>query len=143
MEGDIMTTTVLSEKMPETYEGLLALFIPRTVHDDVDLKNITEIIDHLAILDNPTADQAEYLDTLSTLVASYEDKYHEIDISHIGPLETLKFLLGENEMSGSDLGRLLGQRQLGSKILRGERKLSKSQIKKLAEYFHVDAGVFL
>jgi len=46
-------------------------------------------------------------------------------------------------MTASDLGRLLGQRQLGATILRGDRKLSKTHIRRLAEHFHVDAGLFL
>jgi hypothetical protein len=43
-------------------------------------------------------------------------------------------------MTDSDLGRLLGDRVLGSKILRGERTLSKDHIRKLRERFKVNAA---
>jgi hypothetical protein len=41
------------------------------------------------------------------------------------------------------LGALLGNRSLGSKILRGERELSKTHLRILADRFKVEAGLFL
>jgi antitoxin component HigA of HigAB toxin-antitoxin module len=46
-------------------------------------------------------------------------------------------------MTASDLGELLGNRSLGSKVLRGERELSKTHLRILAERFKVDAGLLL
>ncbi len=43
----------------------------------------------------------------------------------------------------SDLGRLLGNRSLGSLLLTGRRELSKAHVRLLAEHFKVDAGYFL
>jgi HTH-type transcriptional regulator / antitoxin HigA len=137
------TTSITSKPLPKTYAELVRMLPPRTIHDDVDLDNVTEVIDRLAVLEHPTKDQADYLDTLSTLAAAYENARHSLDVSHLGPLETLQFLLKEQAMSGSDLGRILGQRQLGSAILRGDRQLSKSNILKLASYFGVSPDVFL
>ena len=137
------TTTTRRTEMPKTYAELVRLMPPRTIHDDIDLGNVTEIIDRLAVLNRPTKDQADYLDTLATLAAAYENAEHQIDVSHISPLETLKFLLQEHGLSASDLGRLLGQRQLGSAILRGDRQLSKTHIVKLAAHFGVSPGIFL
>ena len=116
---------------------------PRTIHDDIDLANVAETVDRLAVLDHPTKDKADYLETLSTLVAAYENAHHPIDVSRLDPLETLKFLLSEHGLNASDLGRILGQRQLGSAILCGRRQLSKTHIRKLAAYFGVSLGVFL
>jgi HTH-type transcriptional regulator / antitoxin HigA len=130
-------------ELPKTYAELVRLMPPRTIHDDVDLENVTEIIDRLAVLNRPTRDQADYLETLTTLVAAYETTHHAIDVSKTGPLETLKFLMEEHGLNTSDLGRILGQRQLGSAILRGDRQLSKTHIVKLAAHFGVSPGVFL
>jgi HTH-type transcriptional regulator / antitoxin HigA len=138
-----MSTTTLPRQMPKTYAELAKILLPRTLHDDVDLENVTEIVDQLAVLEHPTKDQADYLETLSTLVAAYEDVHYPIDTSHLGPLDTLKFLLAEHGLNASDLGRVLGQRQLGSAILRGDRKLSKTHIRKLAAHFGVSPGLFL
>jgi HTH-type transcriptional regulator / antitoxin HigA len=137
------TATTPRTEMPKTYAALVKLMPPRAIHDDIDLENVTELIDRLAVLDHPTNDQADYLETLATLVAAYEDACHQIDVPRTNPLETLKFLLQEHGLNASDLGRILGQRQLGSAVLRGDRQLSKTHIAKLAAHFHVSPGVFL
>ena len=90
-----------------------------------------------------TSDQDDYLETLSTLVEKYEDEHHPIKTSKLDPIETLKFLMEQNEMSMSQLGEILGQRQLGSKILNKTRALSKSHIVKLAKHFKVSPAAFL
>jgi antitoxin component HigA of HigAB toxin-antitoxin module len=43
----------------------------------------------------------------------------------------------------AELGRLLGNRALASLILNGHRQLSKSHIRKLADYFKVSPALFL
>ena len=138
-----MSTTTLPRRMPKTNAGLGRVFFPRPLRDDVDLKNIAEIVDRLAVLDDRTQDQTDYLEVLATLIEAYESNRHPFDVSHITALDALKFLMKENGMSGSDLGRLLGSRQLGSAILRGDRALSKAHIKRLAEHFHIEPGLLL
>jgi antitoxin component HigA of HigAB toxin-antitoxin module len=49
----------------------------------------------------------------------------------------------EHEMNASDLGRLLGNRELGSKVLRGERNISRSNAKALSAHFALPAKTFL
>ena len=138
-----MSTATSLKQLPKTYTELVKLMPPRTIHDDVDLRNVAEIVDRLAVLDHPTTDQADYLETLSMLIAVYENARHQIDVSRPSPLETLKFLLKEHGLNASDLGRILGQRQLGSAILRGHRQLSKAHIVRLSAHFGVPPSVFL
>ena len=101
------------------------------------------LADRLAVLDRPTRDQADYLETLSLLIENYEDTHHAIDLSKLDPIGTLRFLMDQHDMNASDLGRLLGNRQIGSAILRSKRQLSKTHIQKLCEHFAVSADVFL
>lgn len=54
--------------------------------------------------------------------------------------ERLRALMNAAEMNASDLGRLLGNRALGNKLLRGERQLPKTHIRRLADHFAVDPG---
>ena len=138
-----MKTVSLPSKMPKTSSGLIGMWIPRPIRDEVDLDNATEIVDRLSVLAEPTPDQADYLEVLATLIEAYERQHHEIDVSHLGPIDALRFLMDEHGMTGSDLGRLLGSRQLGSAILRERRTLSKANIKTLAGHFHVNPNVFL
>jgi len=131
------------EPVPKDYEGLMAIHVLRPIHDDIDLANAAEIVDRLAVLDRPTRDQADYLEALSTMVEAYENEQLEEQLTKAGPMGALKFLLSEHEMSGSDLGRLLGSRTLGPAILRGARRLSRKHILTLARRFRVDASLFL
>ena len=48
-----------------------------------------------------------------------------------------------HDMSASDLGRLLGNRELGPAILRGDRQLSKKHIQILSKHFAVSSDLFL
>jgi HTH-type transcriptional regulator/antitoxin HigA len=130
------------KKMPKDYKGLLMMYMPKAIHDEVDYENTVEVIDALAG-HKLSADQELFLDTLSTLVEVYENEHHAIKSSGLSPLETLKFLLDEHGMLPADLGKLLGERTLGSKILRGERKIGLKYAKRLAEKFGVDVGLFV
>lgn len=86
-------------------------------------------------------DQADFLDVLTDIIQKYESRRHAVGGGGT-PLDTLKRMLKEQGLTGSDLGRLLGNRPLGGTILRGERKLSKAHIKILAEYFKVSTDLF-
>ena len=87
-------------------------------------------------------DQNDYLETLSGLIGEYEAKAGNLPVEH-DPIENLKFLLEANEMTASDLGRLLGDRSLGTRLLKGERSLSKKHIKVLSQRFRVSPGLFI
>jgi HTH-type transcriptional regulator/antitoxin HigA len=128
-------------RLPRHYAGLVRMFPPRPIHDKVDLANATEIVDALAGHDL-TRDQEDYLDVLSDLLQKYEDEHSPMRRAASTPLERLRFLVEQAEMSASDLGRLLGNRGLGSLVLRGQRQLSKTHIRILAEHFRLDPGYF-
>jgi HTH-type transcriptional regulator/antitoxin HigA len=131
------------EKMPANFADLVRLFPPQAIHDEIGYSNTQEMIDRLTSIAKLTRGQAEYLETLTILFEAYETEHEQIDTRHLSPLEMLRYLLKCNEMNGSDLGRLLGSRELGPKILAGSRQLSKSHIRRLTERFKVDAGLFL
>jgi len=130
------------QKMPQDYQGLMLLFMPRAIHDQIDYENTVEVIDALAGHEL-SDDQELYLDTLSTLLEAYENEHHAIQTRGLSPLEALKFLMQEHGMIAADLGKLLGERTLGSKILRGERKIGLKYAKTLAKKFAVDVSLFI
>jgi antitoxin component HigA of HigAB toxin-antitoxin module len=80
---------------------------------------------------------------LGLLVKDYETaRFGELR-DNTTPIERLRYLVEESGMSASDLGRLLGDRPLGFRVLTGERELSKAHIQRLADYFNVAPGYFL
>lgn len=130
--------------LPADFADLVRMMPPRAIRDETDYDNAIEMLDRLTSLPRMTQGQQEYRETLSVLVEAYEAQHHEIDTTGITPLDVLKHLLAETGMNGSQLGMLIGNnRALGGKILRGERQLSKAHIRKLAEYFKVEPGLFL
>jgi HTH-type transcriptional regulator / antitoxin HigA len=94
----------------------------------------------LASLSRLPPPAAQYLEVLARNIEAYER--NRFASAH-DPLENLRFLLSENGLSASDLGRLLGHRELGSKILKRQRQLTVGHIRKLAEYFRVSPGTFV
>jgi HTH-type transcriptional regulator / antitoxin HigA len=94
----------------------------------------------LASLSSLPSPAAHYLEVLARNLEVYErDRFSG---AH-DPIENLRFLLSENDLSASDLGRLLGHRELGSKILKRQRQLTLDHIRKLAIRFHVSPATFV
>lgn len=136
-------TVERSTEIPKKLAELTRLFTPLAINSERTYRQTMKWIDELVVLDKRTKDQERFLETLTILVEAYEDKHHQIDDEEVGPMEALKFLLDQNALSGRDLGRILGQAQLGGKILRGERELSKNHIRELCDYFKVGPELFL
>lgn len=132
------------DKPPGRFEELVRLMPPLAIADDVQLETATEMIDRLMAIPKLTKGQALYLETLTQLVQVHEAQHHAIDTAGVTGLDSLKYLLDENNMSGSDLAKLLGiHPSMGSKILKGERKLTADHLRKLVERFHVEPSLFL
>jgi len=89
------------------------------------------------------ADQEDYFDAIATFVEKYEAVHHAIDGPKMTPVQLLRSLMDEHGMSESDLGRLLGDRSLGHRILTGERELSKAHIRTLANHFRLNPAALL
>ena len=130
-------------RLPGRFNDLVAMLPPRVIRDETDYDNAIEMIDRLTSIPTLTKGQGEYVETLSVLVEDYEREHDAIDTSHITPREILAYLCEQNEMTASALGRLLGNRSIGSKLLRGERELSKAHIRTLCDRFKVSADLFL
>lgn len=138
------TKKASKQKLPARFEDLVRLMPPKAIVDDVQHENTVEMIDRLMRSDPLTQGQSEYLETLVQLVQAYEATHHAIDVGDITGLDLLKYLLDENEMSASDLARLLGvHASMGSKILKGDRSLTIEHVRRLAERFSVDPTAFI
>lgn len=68
---------VLPAKLPARYNELIAMHVPRPLHDRAAYDNTVEVIDALAGHKLNT-DQEDYLELLSQLVEAYEAE-------HLGP----------------------------------------------------------
>jgi HTH-type transcriptional regulator/antitoxin HigA len=127
------------------YLELVRKFPLRPIRSEVQLRAAHKVIDELTRIpeEKLTRDQADYLEVLGDLASAYEDRIMSPEVAPVTGLDVLNHLMDANDMSASDLGRLLGHRELGSKIVRGEREISKSHAKALGEHFGLPPETFL
>jgi HTH-type transcriptional regulator/antitoxin HigA len=136
------TKTVRHADIPKSYAALVELLMPRPLHDEIDYRNALAVLDAMAGFKMNT-DQEDYFDAIATFVEKYEARRHAIDATKPSPVQLIRTLMDEHGMSDSDLGRLLGDRSLGHRILSGARGLSKQHIRLLAEHFSLEPGALL
>ncbi len=136
------TRPLTHDDIPETYVELTGLFMPRPLHDEVDYRNALTVLDAMAGWEM-NVDQEDYFEAVATFVEKYETRHHALDAGDLTPVELLRALMAEHDMNESDLGRLLGDRSLGHRVLSGQRELSKAHIRTLAEHFSVTPAALL
>jgi HTH-type transcriptional regulator/antitoxin HigA len=131
------------QSLPSDFESLVRLHPPAAIHDAVAYDNAMDLINKLTSVPTPSEGQLKYLDTLTILVERYEDETEGAEPKGADALSVLRYLMEDRGMNASDLGRLLGERSLGPKILNGDRAMSKTHIKVLAKHFNVSPAVLL
>lgn len=88
-----------------------------------------------------TPEEQTLLDLLATLLERYEA--HHYPIADASPREVLRHLMEARGLAHKDVWPLFGSKGVASEVLNGKRAISKTQAKKLAEFFHVSPAVFL
>jgi HTH-type transcriptional regulator/antitoxin HigA len=121
--------------------SLIQRFALKTIKNDTEHAQGTRVASEL-IGRQLESGEADYLDALLVLLNKYEDEHHPID-ENLTPRQALLALMEFNGLTQADIGRIIGSESAVSMFLKGDRDLSKSQIKKLAARFKVDAGLFL
>ena len=103
------------------------------------LKAVSNLMEILRHKDDRHA--ASLLRFIAKNIEKYEKTIFPMEES--SPVEVLKFLMEEHNLTQSDLSDEIGSQSLISKILKGERKLTVEHIVKLAKRFNVSPTVFL
>ena len=128
--------------LPKTYASLVALHVPRPIHDSAAYDYAVEIVHALAGF-KLSADQEDYLELMARLVEDYE-RAHLTEPAPVSGLATLQFLLEQNGLTGDDLGRIIGlDRSSAYRIWKGTHNLTAEHIKKLSARFGVSADLLL
>jgi HTH-type transcriptional regulator/antitoxin HigA len=89
-----------------------------------------------------TPEEDALLDLLTNLIRDYEATSYPAG-EKSKPHEMVAFLLEQRGLSPKDLWPVLSSKGRVSEILAGKREISKEQAKRLAEFFHVRADLFL
>ncbi len=102
----------------------------KPIRSDLELDRALERIDELWGAKPGTAPGDE-LDILMLLVERYEEEHFPIPASD--PIEAIKFLMEQNELSRKDLEPYIGARGRVSEVLNRKRNLTLPMIKRLHE----------
>jgi HTH-type transcriptional regulator / antitoxin HigA len=125
----------------QTYADLLAKYKPKVIKTDEENEQATALAEELAHKTNKTAEEKALYDLLIALIEKYEDENYPMGNS--SPLSLLLHLMEVRSLKQADLVGVIGSRGVVSEIINGKREISKAQAKSLAEFFHVDTGLFI
>ncbi len=126
------------------YGRLLAKASPRVITTDKERDRAAAIVESLMEKGerHMTPEEDALLDLLTNLIRDYETTANPAR-KRAKPHEMVAFLLEQRGLNPKDLWQVIGSKGRVSDILAGKRAVSKEQAKKLAEFFHVRADLFL
>ncbi len=126
---------------PDTYGSLLARYRPKIITSEIENDAAIAIAQELEHRSSRTPEEEALLELLVTLIDKFEDEYYPIPES--SPLEILLHLIEARDCKQEDLIGVIGSRGVTSEVVNGKRSISKTQAKALADFFKVDAGLFI
>ena len=126
------------------YGRLLAKASPRVITTEKERDRAVVIVESLMEKGerHMTPEEDALLDLLTNLIRDYETTAYPAR-KRAKPHEMVAFLLEQRGLHPKDLWQVIGSKGRVSDILAGKRAVSKEQAKKLAEFFHVRADLFL
>ncbi|MCB9921818.1 MAG: helix-turn-helix domain-containing protein [Planctomycetaceae bacterium] len=130
----------LKSKERDSYLELVVAFPLTSIRSDEHLDAAQKVIDSLLAHERLDEGEELYLDALSDLVASYEDKHHAIEPA--SDADMLQHLMDAKGVNQIQMSRDAGiAKSTVSEILAGKKPFSKQIIRKVADYFGVDVSV--
>jgi HTH-type transcriptional regulator/antitoxin HigA len=127
---------------PVVYGKLLAAELPKPIEDDEEFDRAVERLEEL---DFPagklTPEETALREVLAALIDVYEEGNHLLPEQ--SPCEMVRFLMEQRGLKQADLVPVLGTRAQVSEVVTGRRGISKTQAKKLAEFFRVGVDLFI
>ena len=120
---------------------MIAQGAPRVIHNDRELAAYTEVLFQLTALENPSPSEAQAIELLSLLVDQYEQAHYSVPAADA--VSVVRFLIERQGLTQRDLIPQFGSESAVSMFLRGQRKLTLEQVRKLSARFKIPADVFL
>lgn len=125
----------------KTYAQLLSETLPGVIDSNEEYRRTEEVFARL-FKKNRSPEEDKLFELLANLMEDYEEKNLPI-LEKSTPLETLKFLMEENDLKQTDLVDVFATQSIVSEVLSGKRKINIKQAKKLADRFNVAAEIFI
>jgi HTH-type transcriptional regulator/antitoxin HigA len=126
----------------DDYLELLTTFPPRVIRSEAELKRAYETIETLMRARSLSRAQRDYLELLSMLVTRREAERDPFP--NVSQAQMLSHFMEAKGVTQAQLARETGITAATlSSVRAGRRALSKANIRKLSEYFHVEQCVWL
>jgi len=131
--------SVITQDVQKHWRAIRPLFVIQT-EDEYDraVDRLNRLLDEVGT--NEQHPMYELLDTLGTLIHAYEETHYPMP--ECGGVEMLRFFMEEHKLSTSDLPEI-GSPEDVSEVLDGKRDLTLTQVRALAQRFHISPAVFL
>ena len=133
-----ITTVELNEK---TYGRLLERTLPHVIHTEEECERLTNKLMRLDEQERPSPEEKELAELLAILIGEYEERRYPI--RKASPRQTLQHLMEARKLTQKDLWKVFGSKGITSEVFHGKRAISKTQARKLAEYFHISVELFI
>lgn len=122
------------------YGALLSKRKPEVVHDEQSNQAYIQQLEELTSTANASPAEEKLIQLLTVLVEDYENRYHAVP--NAGPLDILRHLMEAHELRQKDLIDVFGAESTVSDVLNGKRDITKAQIRRWSNRFHVSPSVF-
>lgn len=126
---------------PEKYSALFSDALPGVIGSLDEYNRIEEIFNNL-FKENRSPEEDKLFNLLANLLEDYERRAFP-PLEKSSPLETLKFLMKENDLRQADLAEVFGTQSVVSEVLNGKREITKNQAKALAQKFSLRLEAFV
>jgi HTH-type transcriptional regulator/antitoxin HigA len=124
---------------------LVRKFPLRPLRDDDEMEEANRVLTRLIGRPNVNLSDGEqdYVNALIRFIMDYDQAHSKIKPADMTPLQALKYLMEQREMTVTELGKVVGTHALASMILHGKRQISRRNAKALGEFFKVNASLFI
>ncbi len=130
----------LKAKDRDSYLELIQAFPLVSIASDEHLEAASDTVDQLMAKGRLDHGEDMYLDALSDLIATFEDRHH--DIEPASDADMLRHLLESKGVTQTEVCSATGLPKSSlSEVLSGKKQFSRQMIRSLANYFHVDASI--
>src|SRR5438105_7911114 len=126
----------------DSYLELVMAFPLASIKSDEQLQEAQRVMDRLLARGELDDGEEMYLDALSDLVATYEDKHYAIEPA--ADADMLRHLMEAKGVTQAQLRRdTMLPKSTISEVLAGKKPFSRQMIRKFAAYFKVDVSVLV
>lgn len=122
------------------YTNLLAKVPPKVIRSEAENEYYIEALYALEQKRSLTREEKEFADLLTLLIEDFEERRYQMPPAT--PLQALSFLMEQHGLKQKDLADIFGARSVVSEVINGKRELTKEQIRRLSQRFHVSPEIF-